>query len=91
MKWEEKFQAMNALTEVVLKMRKPGDWYVSAIGRSIAGDGFLRSEYGNGTTPQEAIDDDWGKLVVFLPSDRYISTSKGNFVWNGFMWERRSV
>ncbi len=92
MTWEEKLQALQALCETVLIMRKPGNWYVSASGRSIAGDGFLTGSYGNGATPEEAVEDDWNIFVVNLPLDRYINVSsysagkEKNVRWNGFMW-----
>jgi hypothetical protein len=92
MTWEQKLAALQVLCETSLKMRKPGDWYVSASGREIGGDGMLIGEYGNGKTPEEAVEDDWRKIAEFLPSDRYVVTgamrgSRKQVRWNGFMWE----
>lgn len=93
MTWEEKLQALQALgCDTSLKMRAPGNWYVAAVGRAIAGDGFLTGSYGNGRTPQEAVEDDWNEIVVNLPINRYINVSsysagkEKNVRWNGFMW-----
>jgi hypothetical protein len=91
MNWEEKFAALCALTETSLKMREPGDWYVSASSRDVGGDGFLTGVYGNGRTPQEAVEDDWMQLAESLPSDRYIvlgghRKSRKCVRWTGFMW-----
>jgi hypothetical protein len=91
MTWEQKLMALQVLTDTSVRMRKPGDWYVSAVGRDIGGDGFLRGVYGNGKTPQGAVEDDWRQLVVALPADRYVhierSGVKKKFRWNDFMWK----
>lgn len=91
MTWEQKLAALQSLTDTSLRMRKPGDWYVSAVGRGIGGDGFLTGTYGNGKTPQEAVDDDWNQLTQFLPSDRYILVERAGkrrqVRWTGYMWE----
>jgi hypothetical protein len=91
MTWEEKFDAMNALVPCVLIMRKPGDWYVSAAGRNVAGDGFLRGIYGEGTTPEVAVLNDWDLVVDALPDDCYLAIQRPGFEprevrWNGYMW-----
>lgn len=91
MNWEQKLAALQAIADTCLRMRKPGDWYVSATGRGIGGDGLNRGNYGNGPTPQAAVEDDWRQLVEMLPYDRYIIVeSRGErrqIRWNGFMWE----
>lgn len=90
MTWEQKFAALQSIADTSLRMRKPGDWYVSATGRGIAGDGFVLGAYGNGKTPEEAIEDDFRQLAEFLPSDRYVVVERGGerrqFRWTGFMW-----
>jgi hypothetical protein len=48
MTWEQKLLAMQALTEVSLKMRKPGDWYVDARGRRVKAGVMSHGIYGNG-------------------------------------------
>lgn len=88
--WEQKLAALQAIADTSLRMRNPGDWYVSAVGRSIGGNGLLHGKYGNGKTPQEAVEDDWRQLAEMLPDDRYIvverSGARKQFIWNGFMW-----
>lgn len=91
MTWEQKLQACKALKEEIsLKMRKPGDWYVSQ-GIECKDGPFLKSKYGNGTTPQEAVENHWIELTVLQP-DQYLVIG-GNkpdrrcVRWNGFMWE----
>ena len=62
--WEQKLAALNALSECSLKMRKPGDWYVSQSVevKQTEGDGVLVGSYG-GTTPQEAVEEHWNALT----------------------------
>lgn len=95
MTWEQKLAALQTLTEHKLIMREPGDWYVCAT-IEIGGDGMLKSEYGNGETPEEAVLDHWERLtklqnfeylVVRTPTD-FVGGSKSNYYrWNGFMWK----
>ena len=90
--WEQKLEALQCLGDVCLRMRKPGDWYVSASGREIGGDGCLVGEFGNGTTPEEAVEDEWMRYVTELPLGRYIvlgafSDNRRHVRWNGFMWQ----
>lgn len=91
MNWEQKLQALQALCDVSLKMRKPGDWYVSS-NMSIAGDGFLRSNYGNGQTPESAVNNHWENYTTLLSPESYIAVNqtfgpRKQVRWNGFMWE----
>jgi hypothetical protein len=65
MTWQEKFAALQRLCPTHLEMRKPGDWYVAAHRREMtyAGYGFLSGRYGNGATPEEAVEDDWRQVA----------------------------
>jgi hypothetical protein len=72
-------------------MRKPGDWYVDA--RMEIKDGsVLVGAFGNGRTPQEAVDDHWAQYA-FLPADKgpivlnAMGESRRHVRWNGFMWQ----
>lgn len=91
MHWEYKLQALNAIADCHLIMRKPGDWYVSAE-MSIKKDGgcTLVGEFGNGNSPQSAVDQHWDKYSE-LDSDHFVVAKKyGKRVavrWNGFMWD----
>lgn len=92
MTWEQKLAALQVLCDTSLRMRKPGDWYVSARGRNVGGDGLLRGAYGNGPTPEAAVTDDWRQLAEMLPSDRFIvvdglTSGRRQVRWNGFMWD----
>lgn len=88
MTWEQKLQALNALTEHTLKMREPGDWYVCAT-TEIADNGILIGSYGNGTHPEEAVRNHWEKYINLKPH-QYIVARRGSVTvyvkWNGFMW-----
>jgi hypothetical protein len=93
--WEQKLMALKALAETHLEMRRPGDWYVSAPGRGVCGDGLEVGAYGNGATPQEAVEDDWKQVAEHLPLNKHIKISKSPYGpgdirrvrWNGFMWQ----
>lgn len=77
--WEEKFEIICSIMpafNISLKMREPGNWYVCPHGRYIVGDGLQRGEYGNGTTPKEAIENDFN-MIINLPSDRYVCVDAG--------------
>lgn len=90
MTWEQKLQALSALTPTQLRMRAPGDWYVEAKGRAVKDGNLLKGHYGNGKTPQEAVENDWLQMEA-IPSDQYIVVSRNGersaYRWNGFMWE----
>lgn len=86
MDWQQKFAAIKAFSgNASLEMRAPGDWYVGG-SMSIGGNGMLVGEYGNGTTPEEAIEDHW-RIYSSLPCDRYaVNRENLRARWNGFMW-----
>lgn len=95
MEWETKLAALNALSECSLKMRKPGDWYVSQ-SIEIKDKSVLRSVCGNGVTPAKAVDNHWDQVTFELASHEYIiardyyegEVAKRLAVrWNGFMWD----
>lgn len=90
MDWERKAAALNALSEIEIKIRKPGDWYV--LQRiDIKQKHTMCSVAGNGHDPEEAILDHWKQAVDDLPEDQYLVARKGDIRravrWNGFMWE----
>lgn len=94
MHWETKLSALNALTECSLKMREPGDWYVSQ-NVDVKDASIIKGVVGNGVTPEEAINDHWNQVTGELKSHEYLvcreywdgETSKRLAVrWNGFMW-----
>ena len=90
MNWQQKADALNSLAEIDIKMRKVNDWYISQQ-TEIGGDGILCGEYGNGITPEEAVENHWFLLVDNIPPGKYIVTSargddRKNWLWNGYMW-----
>jgi len=92
--WQEKAAALDALSEIRLLIRKPGDWYVHQNVSVGDGSATLVGAYGNGETPEAALNDHWRALVTDLvgcgPTEKYlvVSGEKGNrrVRWNGFMW-----
>jgi hypothetical protein len=92
MDWEEKLKALRELTDTQLVMRDNGNWYVSAYARETGGDGLLHGSYGEGRSPEEAVNDDWRRLVDQLPINLYIvinayGKNRRQVRWNGHMWE----
>lgn len=91
MNWQEKAAALNAIGRVNLLIRKPGDWYVHHEHVEIKDRCFLRGSFGNGATPEAAIEDHWRKFVDEIGSCYVVTNAySGNrraVRWNGFMWQ----
>lgn len=93
MTWEEKFAAICALKDADLKMRQPGDWYVSQ-GTEVKeriGSGVLVSRFGNGESPIEAIKNHWILLteeqpLAYIVLNATNNTTRRHVRWNGYMW-----
>jgi hypothetical protein len=89
--WEQKAEALNALAEIEIHMRRPGNWYVHQ-GVEIKKGGILHGQYGNGVTPEAAILDHWHVLVeqVDLPDYLVVNAYGGDrrraVFWNGYRW-----
>lgn len=93
MTWEQMFETIKALSDASLKMRSPGDWYVSQpyveIKRGIGLDG----RYGNGSTPEQAVQDHW-RVLTTLAADEVIvlhastPNEREHFLWNGHRWKK---
>lgn len=90
MTWEQKLQAMTSLVgffNISLRMRHPGNWYVAVTGRHVKSGCVEYGRYGNGKTPQEAVENDW-LLYTNLKGTEVIGVNDKCFKWNGFMWEQ---
>lgn len=93
MNHEEKMFALNALAEVSVRMRKPGDWYVDQ-NVSVKDGCVLVSAYGNGSTPEEAVNNHWEEIAIKTSSMKPIvvikytdeGSDRKHYFWNGFMW-----
>lgn len=88
MDWQQKAAACAALADFSVRIRDVGNWYVSH--RVDVKDGCcLVGRYGNGATPQEAIEDHW-KRITNLDANQYLvantTTNRRAVIWNGFMW-----
>lgn len=87
MTWEEKIVAMQALGDLCLRMREPGDWLVSHYcvakfdGHSLTGGCATDAK-----TPQDAVERHWEWLVSDVDGDCIRSRGR-DLRWNGFMWE----
>lgn len=90
MTWEQKFAAINAIADASLRMREPGDWYVSQPRVEVKAGSILTGSYGNGRTPEAAIEAHWRALTQ-LEGDSYVvvdayKDERKAVEWNGFMW-----
>lgn len=97
MDWQQKAEALSGLTDLAICFREKRDrigghepWYV--LQKIDIKDGScLHGAYGNGATPQEAIEDHWKRLVDELPPDKYLiarwADKRRAVRWNGFMWQ----
>lgn len=93
MNYEQKMYALQALAEVSVEMRKPGDWYVNQ-DVSIKDGSVLIGAYGNGATPEEAIENHWDEIAMKSSAGKPIvvikhtdeGTERKHYFWNGFMW-----
>lgn len=86
--WEQKVTAMQCIGEVSLKMRAPGNWYVSITGVERVEEHVLSGGFVAAGSPEAAVNEKW----VWLTCDKYhLSISprghRSLVRWNGFMWE----
>lgn len=90
MTWEQKLAALQVLAETSIRMRSPGDWYVSANMQIGSKDScLLVGTYGNGATPQEAVENHWNKYAMNLPADQYLVVGVAPYKcyrWGEYMW-----
>lgn len=91
MTWEQKLEALQAISECALHMRKPGDWYVGQYRVEVAdGSGILMGRYGNGRTPEEAVENHWSELTGLEPNEYIVLDAYGEdrkqLRWNGYRW-----
>lgn len=87
MNYEQKLHALKKLNfSTHLEMREPGNWYVSAGMELADGEHCLRGAYGNGSSPEEAVNAHW----EIYGSGQPLKCRESWWRWNGFMWEESS-
>lgn len=91
MNFQQKAAALKALSEISVRIRGENNWYVNQNVEVKAG-GMLEGRYGNGETPESAIEDHWRALVEDLKPEEYLvihayGGKRRAVKWNGFMWE----
>ena len=91
MDWQQKAAALDALAPIQVMIREPGDWYINQA-TEIGGNGLLHGVYGNGRTPQEAIENHWSLLTKLEPGFYIVTDAtdrerRRHRRWNGFMWQ----
>jgi hypothetical protein len=93
MTWEQKLAACKSLAECCLAIRKPGDWYVHWQAHLTEhGSVLMSGQYGNGSSPQEAVEDHWRKVTGIKPNEYWLAYAHTESMrraarWNGYMWE----
>ena len=88
---EAKWGAILNLTPAATLIRRcHGNWYVNAPGREIKRGAILDGAYGNGTTPDEAVDNDWKAITELAPGETIILDSmkptRRSVEWTGSGW-----
>lgn len=93
MTWQQKAAALNALSELQLRIDVNNQWFVHHV-RVEIGDGHIRKSIaGRGCTPEEAINDQWRHNVTELDlNGKYLvvnamGQNRRHVRWNGFMWQ----
>lgn len=93
MTWEQKFEAMNALDESELRMRKPGDWFCVIRGAEMQKPGGcgLEGRCGNGNSPQAAVENAWFAYTkpidnAYIVLDAMSPEKRRHVRWNGYRW-----
>ena len=94
MTWEQKIQACQAIGDFSLRMRKPGDWYVSQSAEKKKTNGAVLCGgcVTGAKTPEEAVNQHWDWLTSDEDGDRVVlhsmsDTELRDVRWNGFMWQ----
>jgi hypothetical protein len=91
MTWEEKLQACQALCDHTLRMRFPGNWYVSASDLNVKEGSILKEKYGNGKDPASAVESHWNEITGLKVEEYLVVDTIGYprvaVKWNGFMWK----
>lgn len=93
MNWEQKMLALRALggSDATLCIRGEGDWYCRVPGVEIKDGAILRSVRGDGSTPEEAVNDCWDNIAGRELVTNATGPDRASHRWNGFMWERLST
>jgi len=91
MTWEQKLEACKSISQTHLEMRSPGDWFVAQYDLAVKRGIGLEGRYGNGRTPEEAVNDHWNQLTQlergeYLVFHGGLREKRRAFLWNGFMW-----
>lgn len=98
MDWQQKAEALAGLGEFSIIFRERQNrigsacaWYAGCAKVEIKDNGIMRGGWGNGNTPQEAIEDYWRYLTELKPHEyvlvrAYDDAQRRAVRWNGFMW-----
>jgi len=73
MNWEQKLAKLQELKSDLLRMVEPGHWVCNIPGE-IGGDGVLRSDFGQGSKPSDAVNAAYN-IVQNIPNKKYITTT----------------
>ncbi len=89
MNYEQKAQALKGLGDLTIRFRKPGDWYASCEYVYTADSCFLVGAYGDGATPEKAVEAYFERLTELRPNEKYVVIDREprrRLRWTGFMW-----
>ena len=88
MNWEQKLEALKSLCDIRLIMRTSRDWYIDSH-MEIADGVFLSGEYGNGNSPEEAVNNHWELYTndSDIGITKLIKADEKYWYWKRFMWK----
>ena len=90
MDFQQKAQALNALSLLSIRLREGGDWYVNT-GIEIKDKSMLSGVTSSSSSPEGAVNQYWDKITEQLAPRKYLvvnayRANRRAVRWNGFMW-----
>ncbi len=88
---DQKADILQAIGKLTVHRRSASNWYATVDGIEVKQGSFLCGDYGNGKTPEAAIDDCFRVLTELKRGEYLVKNAYGEsrraMRWNGFMWQ----
>ena len=91
--WEEKLEIIQSIEgmfsfNTFLAMRKPGNWYVQSRTHIYTENSpMIHGNYGNGKTPQEAVENHFKIYVEDIKDNQYVEYEGKKYRFEGHIWK----